>query len=207
MINGSELNTTPINGHVTELTIAQVCDFARSRVQPEVQVDISESVRLAPIDKDTLDVAKAWRKKYLTPKMQNREPGWKWEDEYYKRVRRSSFVSLAIWSNQTLCGLMMGQVSDGRLNATIHFLEGEPEGNPLKGHVVDIATRFIEAVGALVGCQTVSISRPFPELIRYYKAYGYTNELKHCNIVKTLSKQMPMGEPEVDLLQIGQEEN
>lgn len=207
MINGSAFNTTPINGNVTELTIAQVCDFARSRVQPEVQADISENVRLASIDKATLDMAKAWRKKYIAPKIQNREPGWRWEDEYYKRARRSSFVSLAIWSSETLCGLMIGQVSDGRLNATIHFLEGAPEGNPLKGHVVDIATRFIEAVAALVGCQTISISRPFPELIKYYKAYGYTHESKHCNIVKALSKQMPTGGPEGDLLQIEQEEN
>lgn len=102
---------------------------------------------------------------------------------------------------------MIGKVSGGRLQATIHFLEGALEGNPLKGHVVDIATRFIEAVGALVGCQTVSISRPIPELIKYYKAYGYTNESKHCNIVKALSKQMPTVEPDSNLLQIEREED
>lgn len=197
MLNSSALNSAPLNGTV-ELTIREVCELAMSRVERQSQEDIDAGVRLTPIDKDVLEEAKPWRKHYRVANRLDHEPGWDWKEEYYRRGQRSSGITLAIWVGTTLCGLMIGQVSDGKINATIHFLEGNPEVNPLKGNVVNIATRYVEAIGVLVGCEVVRLSRPIPDLVPYYAKFGYTIEQRKNNIIMFLDKlvsDLQHGEP------------
>jgi hypothetical protein len=179
-----------INGGDTQLDINALCALARSRVQAIVQKDISADARLTEINKEVLSEAKDWRRAYLSSGRAKREPGWDWATEFYRRGQKKSGVTLAMWFGGTLCGLMIGQVSDGRLHATIHFLEGNPMGNPLKGSVIAIATGYIEAVGALVGCETVRISSPIPELVPHYKSFGYIIEQRKHGVIKFLDKPM-----------------
>jgi hypothetical protein len=190
LINGSALNEVAINGD-TQLDIRALCELARGRVEVLVKRDIGQDVRLTEINKDVLNEAKAWRRKYGSMGRASHEPGWDWSDEYYRRGRKTSGVTLAMWFGDQLCGLMIGQVSDGRLHATIHFLEGNPEGNPLKGNVVVIATGYLEAIGALVGCEVVRIASPIPELVPHYKSFGYTIEQRKNKAIKFLDKRMP----------------
>jgi hypothetical protein len=189
LLNGSALNSVTLNGSV-ELTITEICALAMSQIERLAQAEIDAQIRLTRVDKDVLELAKPWRKQYRTNNRGDHEPGWDWQDEYYRRGQKSSGVTLAIWADAVLCGLMIGQVSDGRLHATIHFLEGNPGENPLKGNVVNIATGYIEAVGLLVGCSTVRLSRPIPDLIPFYKEFGYTIEERKNKIVVFLDKPM-----------------
>lgn len=190
MFNGSAFNAVAFNGGNIELEIRELCALARSRVERMVATDVSQDVRLTEIDRDVLAHAKPWRRAYLSAGRPLHEPGWDWGDEYYRRGRKRSGVTLAIWHGEVLCGLMIGQVSDGRLHATIHFLEGNPSGNPLRGEIVSIATVYIETVGALVGCEVVRIASPIPDLVPHYKDFGYTVEHKKNGIIKFLDKVM-----------------
>lgn len=190
ILNGSALNTGPINGEI-ELSLRSICDIARMRIESDLQLALAVPVQLGSIDHRALDQARAWRRKYHRLGLQEREPGWDWKDEFYTRSRRSSYIDLAIWSEHTLCGLMIGQVSDGRVNATIHFIESDPELNPLKGEIIDIVTRFLEAIAALVGCEHALISKPIPDLIERYKSFGYTEEKRKRRTVTALIKRLP----------------
>lgn len=174
-----------------ELTIQTTFELARSRVEIDVQTEIGTQIHLTAIDRKALEEARIWRRKYYALGLQDREPGWDWKHEYYSRGRRSSSFTLAVWSGAALCALMIGQVSEGRVCATIHYLESDPGDNPLKGNVVGIATRFVEAIGSLVGCDVIRISRPVPRLIEYYMRFGYTIAHRRNGIVISLGKKMP----------------
>lgn len=184
------MNATGNDEHV-ELTLDAACSLVRSSVQREFRLEVGAAMHLFPIERDALEQARAWRRKYQLLKMHEREPGWDWKHEFYTRGKRSTHVDLAIWSDTALCGLMIGQVSDGRINATIHFLESDPGENPLKGYIVSIATRFIEALGLLLGCEAAVISRPIPELVDFYRGFGYTIEKRRQKTVVALAKRLP----------------
>ncbi len=188
LLNGAALNTTALNSEIV-LTLADACTMTRERVEKDVRSQIA-GVRLDDIDKNALEQARIWRRKYHVLKKQVHEPGWDWKKEYYAGRRRSTHVDLAIWHDTALCGLMIGQVSQGRVNATIHFLESDPEQNPLKGKIADIATRYIEALASLLGCEFAILSNPIPELVDFYKDLGYTIEDLKIKTVKALKKPM-----------------
>lgn len=162
--------------------------LARALVEPEVQALTRIQVRLTDIDYSALMAADAWRSAYSSAGKSVHAPGWDWYKEARRFGRRARRVELAIWVDETLCGLALGRVSDRRVVATIHLLEGNPIGNPLGGKVISIATRFLEVLAVTLGCREAAIASPIPALISRYRSVGFVKEMTKGKRVVRLAK-------------------
>lgn len=145
-------------------------------VAQEISVETSQDVRLTDINVEALHQVSIWRSQYYGA-LKNRTPGWDWVKEVAKFRRRPRRVELAIWSGANLCGLVIGRVSDRRVVASIHLLESNPGQNPLKGNIAAIAIRWLSTFAFTISCKEISIERPVPELIEFYRELGFSNEI------------------------------
>ncbi|WNV05891.1 hypothetical protein RP726_05625 [Candidatus Methylospira mobilis] len=91
--------------------------------------------------------------------------------------------------SRSVCGLALGRISDKRVVATIHFIEGNPSPHQLKGKIVPIATRYLEVLAVYLGIREISIENPVPDLIEYYKESGFVREnTKGKRVIRLLKK-------------------
>lgn len=148
----------------------------RESVYRGVEADLRdqgiEGVRFTEISAAALAIAEAWRDLYP----EHREahiPGWNWPVELARFRLRPRRVEAALWFEDELCGLALGRISDRHIVATIHLVEANPAGNPLGGVVVALMTRFLDAIGARVGCREVSLERPVAGLVDFYMEAGF----------------------------------
>lgn len=162
---------------------------ARESVIESLRELSSPDVSLSEITEDALAQADKWRSHYPVAR-HSFIPGWSWRKVVSKFRRRPKRIELALWQNTTLCGLAVGRISDGCIVATIHYVESLPLDNPLQGKVVPFIVRYLEAVATHLGCQTVTIEKPVPELLAYYKGLGFTFAVIKGNQVIRLRKQL-----------------
>jgi len=141
---------------------------ARNTVQSELQEISGQDIRLTEITESALEAVDRWR---LAP---TARAGWSWRREVLKFRRRPRRVEVAMWHTQTLCGLALGRISDKCVIATIHYIESNPEGNPLAGAVVPYITRYLQVLAYGLGCKEVSIEQPVEALVPYYTSMGFT---------------------------------
>lgn len=152
-------------------------EIAHLTVEKEMSEELRQNVRLTDINAEALQQVGGWRELYREERMKG-TPGWNWEREVAKFRRRYRRLELAIWSNETLCGLLIGRVSDRRVVASIHLIQRKPGENPLQGHIAEIGTRWLTMFAMICSCQEISIERPVPELIDFYRDLGFTIEVK-----------------------------
>ncbi|XLZ71755.1 hypothetical protein ABT364_07235 [Massilia sp. SR12] len=164
--------------------------LAMTVLEPEVQELTGLPVRLKGIDQAALAAADAWRETYRDLGRDAHRPGWNGNKEAKRFGGRSRRVELAIWLDDTLCGLALGRISDRRVVATIHLLEGNPVANPLSGRVIPIASRFLEVLAITVGCREAAIDSPVPGLVHRYRAMGFTKEVTRGKKVIRLAKSI-----------------
>lgn len=164
---------------------------AMQTLEPELQETLGLPVSLTDITVSALTQALTWGGRYAAANMECRQPGWDWDKVLRKFRRRPRRVELAIWVADDLCGLALGRISDRCVVATIHFIEGNPGGHPLRGRVLPVAVRFLEVLAASLEVKEVSIEQPVPELIEYYKRLGFihptTKGRKVLRLKKTLA--------------------
>ncbi len=105
---------------------------------------------------------------------QDRLVEWDWTD-LIRRYRRtySSRLDMAIWHEDTLCGLALGKVSDGKLVVRVCYVEGSPDATPLSGKVFAVVDLYLETYAISLGIETIALQDPFQELIPHYEDYGY----------------------------------
>lgn len=160
-----------------EIVMATLVDFT------------DEKVYLDDITDDAIQAAKSMREGYVGQDIAHK-PAWDWEKIWHQGCKRSRRVELAIWVEQKLCGLALGRVSKNCVVATIHYLESNPQSNPLKGNIAPIAIRYVEALGIMHGCTQSSIEQPAPGLVEFYKGLGYLNETTKGQKITRLKKTL-----------------
>jgi hypothetical protein len=149
------------------------------------------NVRFSSITLDATEIADSW---VYPEHKQYHAPGWSWAKEARKFKRRPRRVEAAIWVDQPetiLCGLVLGRVGKGRMMASIHFLEGNPNvASPLKGQIAQIAIRHLELHAYALGCNTLGIANPRPDLIKFYEALGFRHYIRKGAKVVRLERRV-----------------
>ncbi|MDQ4685486.1 hypothetical protein [Janthinobacterium lividum] len=163
---------------------------AMATLEPEVRHLTGLEVRLMEIDLVALAATEVWRAAYSDVGRLDHVPGWDWYKEARRFGRRSRRLELAIWVGDTLCGLALGRISDRRVVATIHLLEGNPTGNPLGGKVILIATRFLEVLALALGCREAAIDSPVSGLVARYQSAGFVKEVTKGKKIVRLAKSV-----------------
>lgn len=97
---------------------------------------------------------------------------WKFGAQMY-RNRYPNRFELAIWHNNTVCGLSLGRPSYNGTRVRLDFIERVLGANPLKGRVTPIAVTAYEVYARLIGASQVRIIKPAEELIMYYSSLNY----------------------------------
>lgn len=129
-------------------------------------------IRLAEIGPEALRQAALW------DAQGERKVDWSWEELYRKRSSRPRHIALAIWVDPTLCCLLLGKITDGRVAARIDRIERGPAVSDEQiASVGVVATRYLDYLGRLANCRQAVVWEPFPTLIPYYKALGFTAEI------------------------------
>ena len=108
-------------------------------------------------------------------KSSDRSVDWDWKfgvQSYRKRYPNR--LELAIWYNNSICGLSLGRPSYNGTRVRLDFIERIPGlNNPLKGRVTPIAVTTYEVYARLIDATQVRIIRPAEELITYYTSLSY----------------------------------
>lgn len=148
---------------------------AREMVWTLIEPIAPEGTSLTDINDEALAQADQWG-------------GFRWGYIGRKFRRRPRRVELAIWYDDELCGIACGRVSNKRVVASIHYLESNPRAHPLRGSVAAIASRFLDTMALLAGCNETSIQNPVEPLIGFYKDLGYVRETVRGQKVTRLNK-------------------
>ncbi|TXN73434.1 hypothetical protein [Methylobacterium sp. WL6] len=139
-------------------------DLARELVQLDLR---TPGLRLTGIGSDAIKATLRWER---PPRLVS----WDW----FKVIKRrhGGYLELAVWHDETLCGLAYGPAGDRWLS--IERLEGNPYPHPLKGRVTDIAIAVMQTQAVAMDLPQTRISDPFEELIPHYRRRGYVNLVK-----------------------------
>jgi hypothetical protein len=116
---------------------------------------------LRTIDATALEAFAEWR---------NRLVGWPWADMVpdWRRGYPDRF-DLAVWSDDTLCGLALGRPSPGPSHLALYYMEGAPpRHHPLKGRVMTVVLTALRAYAIVLSKKELRLVEPFPELIPTY---------------------------------------
>jgi hypothetical protein len=115
---------------------------------------------LSAVDATALDAFAEWR---------NRRVGWPWADMVpdWRRGYPERF-EMAVWSDDTLCGLALGRPSPGPSHLALYYMEGAPPRHRLKGRVMTVVLTALRAYAITLGKKELRLVEPFPELIPTY---------------------------------------
>lgn len=100
-----------------------------------------------------------------------------WDWNFGVRSYRKKYpnrLELAIWYNNSICGLSLGRPSYNGTRVRLDFIERVPGiNNPLKGRVTPIAVTVYEVYARLIDAAQVRIISPADGLIDYYTSLNY----------------------------------
>lgn len=97
---------------------------------------------------------------------------WKFGAQMY-RNRYPNRFELAVWYNNTVCGLSLGRPSYNGTRVRLDFIERVSGVNALKGRVTPIAVTAYEVYARLINASQVRIINPAQALITYYSSLNY----------------------------------
>jgi hypothetical protein len=163
-----------------EIYFRQYRGIARAIVLEEL-LTRHPALRLSDIGPGALQQASEWH---------DRRVRWSWDRLLRRARKRPRRIELAIWDHSKLCGLALGRVSDGKVVARLDWLERDPHAVHLVRFIAAIATRYIETMGALTGCDQAVLWRPAPDLLDFYINLGYTSLIRRGGAVLGLRKRL-----------------
>lgn len=139
-------------------------------------VRAAHEVEVRPATLTEIDAAAlhAWRKTWSDREHWTGEGGYRWDvvSRRYRHKPRS--LHAAMWSNDSLCGMMAGWLSKAHERLTLHFLESSPDPrHPLRGHITFLAFAAAESYGRSVGARVVVLRNPLPGVVARYARFGY----------------------------------
>ncbi|WP_174907015.1 hypothetical protein [Burkholderia diffusa] len=131
---------------------------------------------LDTIDDDAIAEADRWPE-LVEPE---RIARWSWGKvvaHYRRRARRLEVAFYLVNEDEslTLWGLLVGRFSKSRVIASIHYLARGPVVANVPFAVA--AVIYLQQHAAALGCTTISVNRPLPELVQYYMDLGFTRKI------------------------------
>lgn len=121
-------------------------------------------------------------------------PGWSWPAETRRFRRRPRRVDAAFYTHDhdgiNLWGLMLGRISNSRVVASVHFMERDPA--MVRGaSFLAVGSRYLQLFAAAARCSTYAINRPHPDLVDYYREYGFVRATTKSQRVIRLEQDLP----------------
>lgn len=80
----------------------------------------------------------------------------------------------ALWHGPVLCGLAIGSVQRGHSHLTIRYIEGNPQGHPLRGRVAQIVLAAGRYYADALSLPQIRLENPAPALAGWYQRLGFT---------------------------------
>lgn len=141
-------------------------------------------IRLSDITPEAAALADGW----LASSRPSHQIGWSWARERRRFRCHPRRVELAIWEGKCLlCALSLGKVSKGRISATVHLLQANPDrSQSFRGEVGEMVVEYLRIYALASHCKTMVIDSPVIQLIDFYKDLGFLNEIKKGGRVKRL---------------------
>ena len=106
--------------------------------------------------------------------------GWNWRSMLENVPRRAAVLPIAVWYEDDLCGLALGQASRRRVNGSRHTItltyverRPEPPDVPLRGDIITIATTVAREYGLIIGGRHLRLRAPDRNLLQLYERYGF----------------------------------
>jgi hypothetical protein len=103
--------------------------------------------------------------------------GWNWREQRLRIRSTLNRFEVALWSEQTLCGLAIGKPSKGPSHLAVRLLEGNPAAqHPLKGAVAECVTEAGISYGRLLGKAQLRLLQPLPGALPTYRRLNFRVE-------------------------------
>lgn len=160
------------NNSILELVFTNASSFFSKKLGLDVNI--------SHIDENAI---KQWNTNWRNSpdREQRKKPngGWDWAElrrrYYHKKLKYAPQrrIDIAIWNEEQLCGLVLGEAHKIADYIAIDYVEGAPVKNLLKGHILDIAIKSIEQYAILIRKSEIRLIDPVEGLFEYYKMMGF----------------------------------
>lgn len=152
-------------------------DYAAIRMQALELAEENASALIPPVDVRITDLdavaLRAYRETW-TGRHPSGYGGFDWVYLWHRHCRQEvKSFRCAIWSGSMLCGMAIGTISKGHSHLTIRYVEGRPQGHPLRGHVARTALGAAEYYARALNLPQVRIENPAPALEAWYRHLGF----------------------------------
>lgn len=141
---------------------------------------LQANIVITDMNERALEKWQTWKTIEGTKQRKKPNGGWNWAElrrKYYHKLFSYSpqrRIDLAIWCDDQLSGLVLGQVSKSKEYVTIDYIESLPvETHRLKGHILDIALFTTEQYATILNIRELRLIDPVENLIPYYQAEGF----------------------------------
>lgn len=128
------------------------------------------SLHLTEIDGAALGFWDRYWSSFPSPHPKGNFPWWRIMRQIRTTPKR---LDLAVWADDTLCGLCAGMAAKSKRHVAISFLESFHGPNPLKGLVAAIAVECAEAYAQILGARWLKIRNPAAGALPRYEALGF----------------------------------
>jgi len=129
-------------------------------------------------------------------------PGWSWVKELRRYRAKPRRIDAAFYVGTSgdgeLWGLILGRTSNGRVVASLHYIERNPT-SAMAAQFIDTALRYLELYAAAIGCKVCAVSDPHPGLVEYYKAKGMSREYTKGKKLVRLERDVSPKQDELEL--------
>lgn len=107
-----------------------------------------------------------------------------WEDVPDWKALDVKGFDLSIWHDGQLCGLCYATPRESKVTIKIVLLEGNPDSrHPLKGLIAALALGAIDAYARVIGCSSIEIQEPRPDVIATYERLGFGYDKKQRLVI------------------------
>lgn len=127
---------------------------------------------LTAIDDESLD---AWQSQWLPVMPPDQEwSDWDWAKEMLRWSGKRNRFDMAIWSDDHLCGLMIGRSSPRRHNFSVCVMQGSPvDAHPLKRQILPVVVEVGAMYGTALGCRELRFLKPLQSMIPLYEQWDF----------------------------------
>lgn len=154
--------------------MADMLDAVLEKTSSFFTEKLKKGVMITRIDEKSLI---AWKETWdVINKRQPPNGGWDWEykNSSFNKNYGKYLIGIAVWSDDSLCGLALCTRSKGNEVLSIHYIEGSPnESHHLRGNVFTIINSVLLEYATLIKAKTIRIIDPVDNLVDFYKSFGY----------------------------------
>lgn len=139
---------------------------AHSLLEQQIRELTGHTVQISEMTRPLLTQIQHW---------QGRIYPWDWTYIRHKFWPIPSRFEMAISVHGRLCGLAIGNPSNGRRHLSAYYLEGNPDPqHPLKGMILPIVLGGLELYAKMLDCSYIRLVEPVAGLRPKYQSLGFS---------------------------------